>query len=97
MLSVTDLVNEIEQCSAYVQSHVTMGLADFDLDAMQTSLATSMATDIGRLRFLNADGPLRLTTVLASSGYLNAGRSLIANASRTKHESSDAHGNVTIF
>ena len=90
MASVLDLIGEIDQCAAYIAQQQQMNLPGVDVGAMQESLATSMATSIARLRSLNADGALRLSSALANSGYTIAGRSLVANAIRSKHEATDA-------
>ena len=93
MASVLDLIGEIDQCAAYIAQQEQMNLPGVDVGAMQESLATSMATSIARLRSLNADGALRLSSALANSGYTIAGRSLVANAIRSKHEATDAIAN----
>ena len=91
MFSVLDLIGEIDKCSAYIGQQQQMMLPGVDVASMQESIATSMATQIARLRSLNANGALRLSNAISNSGYTIAGRALITNAIRSKHEAADAH------
>ena len=90
--SVSDLIGEINHSTTYIRQQQTLALPDFNIVAMQASLASTMASNIGGLRTLNAEGANQLTTALLESAYTPAGRTLIANAIQQKHQSVAANG-----